>query len=67
MYQQIFREKRDYEKELSQTILSLRQEINNVRKQNRELRIEKSAAIEYKSSQKPEDENGSTSAAIKGL
>lgn len=50
MYQQMFREKRDYERELSQTILSLRQEINNVRKQNRDLRIEKSAAIEYKSS-----------------
>lgn len=38
-----------------------------MRKQNRDLRIEKSAAIEYKANQKPEDENGHSSPALETL
>lgn len=47
MYQQTFREKRDMEKELAATLASLRQEIASVRKQNRDLRVEKNQQIEY--------------------
>ena len=41
----MYREKRDYEKELASTLNDLKQEINSVRKQLRELRLEKTARM----------------------
>lgn len=48
MYQQVFREKRDQDKELGQTVTALKQSIEAVRKQNRDLRLEKNQSLEQR-------------------